>query len=291
MSAGAALGVRASLRGRIQRANSLPAVPEVYQRLAELSQRPDVSTEQIAELISTDPALAGRLLRLVNSAFFGCSNQIPTVSRAVTLAGLQTLKQLVLTTSIMTAFSKVPEDLDPQGFWEHSLATASGVRSMARALGWPNLEELFVAGLLHDVGLLFHFQSLPDESRAVARAIQRDGMSLLEAERQIIGQTHAESGAQLLRHWKLPLRLVSMAAYHHEPERTQAFGAEIAVGQVADMLVRALGIGADGDERIERISNEVWRSLDLDLALLDHVAAELESELGDLRKVLSATGD
>ena len=267
----------AGIHKTLRAVKDVPTLPDVYRRVSELVSSGKASSEKLEAVIETDAALTGKLLRLVNSAFFSLSGEISTVRRAVSMLGFETLEQLVLTTSVMNLFSgPAGAVLDPQAVWKHSLATAVGARYVGSMAALTKSEELFVAGLLHDIGILYEMRYHREELEDAVTAAREDGRGLLAAEARIFGQSHDVTGAMLLRHWKLPPRIVTAVADHHRPHRAVAFAREAAAISVAENLARVLGHGDDGEGQLASISASTWTELGLDEPALDRVADAID---------------
>lgn len=228
----------------------LVSLPEVYLRLRELIEEPDFSMADVALLIGQDPALTARLLRLVNSPYFGLAAQIDTVFRAVSMLGVRQVHDLVLATSVARSFSNTSNDvMDIPTFWHCSLQRGLVARGLGRSLGLDDSEGLFVAGLLADIGHMVMYQTVPGPCRqAMETAVERDA-SLYVIEREIIGIDYARVGGMLMRQWQLPTRLREATEFHVEPRRAVEFPLETSILHIASLLVtasmtdRAFGVG------------------------------------------------
>ncbi|MCH8313372.1 MAG: HDOD domain-containing protein, partial [Nitrospinae bacterium] len=163
----------------IQGDDQLATLPEVFYKLNAAIEDPDCTFDDIGEIISVDPALTVRLLRIVNSAFYGFSTQVETVTHALTIIGTDQLNQLVLATSVMNQFKGIPGDLlDMDSFWRHSITAGLAARSIAALSGEYNVERFFVAGLLHDVGRLVLCIRAPDETGEILKKAEDSGKPL-----------------------------------------------------------------------------------------------------------------
>ncbi|HET8808457.1 MAG TPA: HDOD domain-containing protein, partial [Methylophaga sp.] len=150
----------------VNKSLELVSAPTTYARLDALISDPDSAIDDISAIINTDPALATRLLKIVNSPYYGFPSQIKTISRAITIIGTRELTHLVLATSVMNAFRGIPANMmDMDTFWRHSLACAMTAKYLAEATHQSNAEQYFIAGLLHNIGSLVLYQSLPELAR------------------------------------------------------------------------------------------------------------------------------
>ncbi len=203
------------VRGTVE----LVSLPEALVRLNVLVEDPRSTVEQIARVIETDSALTARLLRIVNSPFYGLPSRVETVRQAVSLVGMREIRDLAVATAVARVFEGIPPELmDMERFWRHSLLTGLVARELARHRRDGAAESRFVAGLLHDVGKLLLARQIPELARhALARATYEQ-IPLPEAEREALGFDHAEVGGALLEAWRLPEPLVVAARWHHAPE-------------------------------------------------------------------------
>jgi len=220
--------------------NIVPASPpRVYMRLCELIHDPSTTADDLARVIAIDPALTGRLLKLVNSSFYGLSVPIDTVSRAITVVGTQQLAHLVLVTEAVSAFSGLTTTLmDMDRFWRHSVYVGVVARILAQQVRADNPEMYFTAGLLHDIGSLMIYHGVPDLAQEALYRSRKSNLPLQVAEQQVMGFDHAAVGGELMRAWHLPTPLECAVEYHHAADSKYATREFRAVGIVhlADVL-------------------------------------------------------
>lgn len=283
------MGLLSSPHDLFRRRILVPSLPRICTRLNEALEDPRTSTVEIAELLSSDPALTARLLRLVNSAVYGFPTRIETPSQAVMIIGTAHLCDLALTTSITRIFRDIPGDLvSMESFWRHSIACGLAARTLAGHRREPNVERFFVAGVLHDIGRLVLYQHAPDLARAaLARARERDEL-LHVAERETIGFDHAVIGATLLRTWGLPASLEEAVAAHHDPRRSRRYPLESAVVHVADVVVHALQFGGSGERFVPPLDPAAWELLELPPAAIVGVVEEVETQYDDVTRTIVA---
>jgi putative nucleotidyltransferase with HDIG domain len=196
----------------------LPSLPAVFSRVSEQLENHDYSLGQIGNTIQNDPALTTRILKLVNSSYYGLPGQVTSVTLAVNLLGRERCKH-VLIGSVLGSIFDAGENpaFSMQIFWKHSIKTALIARQLADytdGIGEP--EAMFTAGLLHDIGKLMLFERFPDEMLAAEEAMIRRRIDELSAEISQVGLTHTAVGAALMQHWGLPDILVECTRYHHE---------------------------------------------------------------------------
>ncbi len=228
------------LKTLVAQLKTIPSLPDVFHRLQEQLASPEASIEEVGQTIAKDPAMTAKLLKLVNSAFFGLSRKVSSPSDAAMLLGLETIKMLVLWAHVFSAENspKIP------GFSLDSLSVHSmNVGRLAKRIielergSMKMRETALTAGLLHDLGKLVIAVNYPEVFAESIEIAQRDNIAFDEAERQVFGTDHAEVGAHLLGLWGLPLELVEVVGFHHRPSlcADDQFGALTAV-HIADVL-------------------------------------------------------
>ncbi|MFQ5654740.1 MAG: HDOD domain-containing protein [Planctomycetota bacterium] len=227
----------------LKKAVDLHTLPVVVLEAERLMRTPRTSAQDIATLISRDPALAGRILRMANSAYYGFQKRIGTLTQAIVLLGFQTTRNLMLTVSVIETFRTGSDDsFDYPGLWAHSMAAAIAASEIAAASPLEDSGEAYIAGLLHDAGKLIIAQHLKHLSEAIHRS-KGQGFDELEAERVILGRSHASIGAQLAERWQLPPHLVEGIREHHHPPAGGGEPNLAHVLQLANIVVTALGFG------------------------------------------------
>jgi len=234
----------------------------------------------LAEAIEKDPDLAGRLLKLGNSAFFGFSSRLETVSAAIGLIGIQQVRDLILAANVIDTFDGIaPELVDMKSFWEHSLACGLGARALAIARHMPQPEKYFVAGLLHDLGRLVLFRQAPAKAAEVFALYKSRRMLLRNAEREVLGFDHAQIGMELARYWNYPASLGQSVAYHHQPMEAGLHQLGSSVVHVADYLVHAMQMGNSGERFVPPLDLRAWERLGLSTDMLDSVMKTVDEQI------------
>jgi HD-like signal output (HDOD) protein len=256
----------------------LVSPPQVCLAVAEMLQSPTCSLSKLGEVIVRDPNLTARLLRLVNSPFYGLSGRIDTVSRALMVVGIQQLHNLVVAICAVRSFSKVANRLvNMDTFWRHSIYTGLIARAVGKRCNVLHPERLFIGGLLHDLGSLILYHRLPELTQDLLLAAAGNEEVLYRAELEALGFTHAELGALLLEHWRIPESLREAVHWHHEPACAQNARLEAAVLHVSNVLANRSGIGGYCEK-----TQTSMVDIDSDaLSLLAPAALDEESIIGD----------
>jgi putative nucleotidyltransferase with HDIG domain len=266
----------AELRAQVERTTTIATVPHIVASLRALMDAPSPSTLDIAEEIGKDQVLTAKVLKVVNSGFCGFNRPVTTIRHALVLLGLDVVRTLVVGSSIIDVFAERSGMLE--GLWEHSLATARASNDLAAAARIEKPEEVAVAGLLHDFGKLLIAECFPDAYLEIRHMVQAHDCLQIEAEREVLGVTHGEVGMWLLKKWSLPGKLVYPVAYHNNFHPVREFADRTAVVHLADILVRAKGIGNAGDKQIPALDPEAWKILDITMDDVAHVSRLLDAE-------------
>lgn len=258
-----------SLLSRVER---LPSLPEVVDKILEQAGDPNGSAGDLAELIEKDEALASRLLRLVNSPFYGVSRKIAVVRSAVTLLGFRTVRALVLSISVFESFQWADARKAHRflRFWQHALAVGVAARTLATRLKWPNPEEAFTAGLTHDLGKLVMLQKKPDLFDKACAAARASNQDLTVAEEEVFGISHPHLGGLVAEKWRFPDPLCRAIRHHHAPgvaaAHGDAGGPNLALAVHAANAVAKLSLmGEAGNDHRFALDPGVLETLDLPL--------------------------
>lgn len=269
----------AEIKKIIDGITDLPTLPDVVAKLNRLIGDPSTSAGDINEVISKDVSLSAKILKLVNSPYYGFPRRITTITYAVVILGFNTVRNLALSAFIFDAFKKgKAKEFDLEGFWQYSIGTAISASAVAKKTGLWQDEEAFMAGLLHGVGKIIMNQFMPDDLSRVVQQVKAKDCLFSEAERDLLGYNHTEVGGALLEKWNLPEAIVDAVGHAETPlAATKAQDLAIVL-HVADILTRSLLIGFPGDRKIPQADPAAWAKLNLDWpeidALLDKIRGE-----------------
>jgi putative nucleotidyltransferase with HDIG domain len=214
----------------------LPTIPVVAMRILALLDDPDVEVEQVADLMLTDQVMAARILKLINSPVYKPSHEITSLKRALVHLGLRHIREVVLTTSLLEMSGSGPGALEVTSFWEHSFGVGMVSKIIAEKVGYPDLDKAYISGIVHDLGEMILGSCFPEEFRRVQQSIQGTPVSLLEAEMQQLGTTHAEIGLCMARKWNFPEPYCEVIACHHDPSEAKADRTLCAIVNLADLF-------------------------------------------------------
>jgi HD-like signal output (HDOD) protein len=259
-----------TVRFKVERLQTLATIPMMVKKLLETFDNPELSLRDIAAFVSNDPVLAIRLLRAVNSPLLGFTGRVTSITQALLLLGLNAAKGLLLGVEVFGHIRGLEE------LWRHSVGTAIVARATGQKAGLKETEELFVAGLIHDIGKVFLNIKLPDEYHRALTLADTRGAFIIDTEKEIFDTTHAEVAGWVLERWHLSPRLIEPIRYHHEPSLAKKQSAETAVVHFSDVLTRAGGFGSGGDAFVPRIDERVWARLNLSRTQIKNILWECE---------------
>lgn len=250
----------------VQNIDNLVSLPEACFEIERLANDPNSSAVDIAHAVSQDAYLAAQLLKIANSSYYSFPMPVDTLSKAIAIIGVQDLKDLAISTGIIQAFSKSEiEVLNLKAYWRHSvftglLARQLGAKTQTRVLC---RERLFVAGLLHDIGMLAMCVKIPEVMRIVFERNGKGRESYLEVEKLVFGLAHTDIGAQLMHKWGLPKSLQDIARYHHNPSRAKENILETNIIHIASSMSQYLGFSPVSSKYPVKISTSAWKQTGL----------------------------
>ncbi|GIV21283.1 MAG: phosphodiesterase [Armatimonadota bacterium] len=222
---------------------SLPPMPAVITRVMEMTNDPNCGVQELQKVISMDEVLSSKVLRLVNSARYGFPRRITTLSHAVILLGFETIRNLAIGVAAVRLLLRqgASSPINRQRFWEHSLETGLAASAFAKHLRKDLItrEEMFLTGLLHDLGILFLSQNFPTEYRAV---IERCGSieAASPVEQELLGITHTEVGARMVEYWNLPPVFAEVMRHHHNPIEDSPFFHQVGAVYLGDRVSQSI---------------------------------------------------
>ncbi len=240
---------RKDITSRLVMCPYLPSLGSINKALQGLLMAEQRYSAQISEIIRRDPSLTARLLRLVNSVYYGLTTPVNSIEEAVFYLGVRQIRQLTMVTPIIEDFQRLARQcaFPWREFWQHCIGTAILSREVVSAVQSPSDESDYVGGLIHDVGKIVMAWTFPEHFTEIHRQAEPGQTDLLVLENEILGMDHCELGALYLERHRLPDLMVKSARFHHEPEKADAHQAIIASVQIADLLMRNAQIGCSGN--------------------------------------------
>ncbi len=225
------------IKEKIKSIIQLPALPAVAMEVVELVDNPKTSASKLGKVISSDQALTAKVLKIANSPFYGFPKKISTIDFAIIVLGFDALKEIVISISLVSSLQKKSDNyFDAKTFWDHSISTGVVARRLARDLGYRISGEVFVGGLLHDMGVSVLHRYFNSEFSRIIEITRETDLNILEAEESVMGVTHGEVGGWLAERWNLPEHLAEAIAFHHVPAKAQINPDLVALVHCADIM-------------------------------------------------------
>ncbi len=278
-----------SLENRLAKIIDLPTLSIVANNIILITQNPKSSALEVGRAISQDQALVSKILRIANSTFYGFPRKISTIPHAVVILGFANIRNLVLTASIFDTFQSKEGDgyFDREGFWKHSLACGVTSKLIAKRLGIKNLEEVFIWGLLHDLGKLILDAYFREDFTRVVFLVKEKEILIRDAEQQLLGFDHAAVGSLVANKWNLPPAVIKVIRFHHNPPLANESMRIVAIVHLADILCRAIGMGNGGDSKVPSINEDSWKLLSLNKQIVKRLFLEMEQEITNAKALLA----
>lgn len=274
----------------VRRLGQLATLPTVTLRIMRLADDPAATGDALDRLLATDPALGARVLRVVNSAFYGLPGSVNTTGAAIVRLGFAAIRSIAIAASLTRMFrgGRIGEKFDARDLWQHSVAVAEGARLLAIHTKRASPDEALLAGLLHDIGIVVAMQASRPQFERMLRLLDSEPETQFDAaERAQLGTTHQLLGAELSRSWGFPGSLARVAAHHHSPMALpEADRTMTALVHVADHLAAQCKLGYTRTLSISGIEPRVLEWLGLNEADLDAVRARLPAAAAEAAQVL-----
>jgi putative nucleotidyltransferase with HDIG domain len=264
---------RSALRLAAERTVTLPTFPAVASRLIEEVARPDATSEEIGRILSRDPALTARTLKLANSDFYGFPRKVGSVDLAVLVLGTHTIRDLVLTSSVVQAMGRTGSALE--GLLGHAMASGIAARALADRAKYRLTGDAYAAGLLHDVGKVVLRETDSGRFDQVLARCRAKGVVDLEAERKLFGSDHAEVGGWLAERWGLPADIVEAIACHHGPKAAARNPALASLVHIANFLAQRAGYPWASGLEAAGIDADAWKEIEPHATRREGLVAEL----------------
>lgn len=279
-----------SLERLVDSSSKLGTLPAIVYRVFEAMDDPKSTATQIGKIINDDPALTARLLKLVNSPFYGFTSKVDTVYRAIALIGHRELRSVVLAASAVKVFEGIPAELvNMPVFWKRSLYTAVVARVLAAFRREKEFERYFIAGLLHDIGSLLLYLQLPESMTESIKRHQAESIPLWEAEKIELGYDHAQVGGALLKKWNLPPVLCQSVRFHLYPEKSPEQNRESASLLHLAWQIMSHYIDTEELDQVENVIPEsVWQAACLEPGILLKVLEKANQQYNASKDVLLA---
>jgi len=274
------ISMRDLLEGNVQ----LASPPEIFLKIIQTLDDPTKNMLDVSRLIEHDPGLSARLLRIVNSALYRSPSKISSITQAVSIIGIQELRDLVLATLVVERFSPLTSGLmTMRQFWMLSVRCALIARSLAaHHPESKRFGSIFTCGLLHDIGRLVNYHRIPELSRAALLRAKSEGMTEHQAQREVMGFDHYQVGAELARRWRLPEVIVATIEHHDTPEKAGLFSQEALLVVLASELSMLDWSDRELLDRLLPADAPIWQQISMERDVLDEVLPAAEIAFGEV---------
>lgn len=275
--------------------DDLPTIPLVATKVLQLLDDPDVSVEEIADLMLSDQVMTARVMKLLNSPVYKPAQEITSLKRALVYLGLRHVRELALTTSVINAFDGTSGALELNAFWEHSFGVGMVSKIIAQKVGYQDLEKAYISGIIHDLGEVFLSNFLRDPFLEVLEHIKTHPVKLVDTEAELLGTTHCEIGLCMARKWNFPDAYCEVIACHHDPAEAKIDPILCAIVNISDLFctVRALNYGGLEWISFNLSEEDAWKILKNEapaLAQMDveRFCYELDDAIPDVKALVSS---
>ncbi len=276
----------ATMQELITKTCDLPAVPDVANRVMQLLADPDSTPEMVCKTIASDQSLTARILKIANSPFYGCLRTINNLKSAIVIIGYSAVRSLVIAVSTREVYKNF--GLTERMLWEHSVGVGIGSHLLGKEVRLSKLDDVFVCGLMHDLGKVVMNNSDPDRYRRVMEGMYNEGGESLEVEQGVFGFSHPEVGALVVRKWNLPEELEQAVRFHHDIDQLAGQDSYLhllaSILSLSDTICQRLGIGSRGvDNSITVQDSQAAKNLGLSGDRLDALMAAVEKAYNEER--------
>lgn len=269
----------------LEKLNDIPTLPVVATRVTELINDPNSSSGDIAEVLKKDQVLTAKVLKLINSPYYGIPGEVTDVKRALAYLGFNTLAQLVLGVSVISMFNDNRSTrFSMQAFWKHALGTAVTSELIAKKVGYPKPEECFTCGLLHDIGKIVLYKIAQDEFMRVVQLAEREKISFHAAERKLEVPGHGYLGEYIANKWRLPMVIRSSIRYHHTDVRKMdtildSIKPAVQIVALANEIVVKENVGYSGNASGGEITPELLAPLGITETEVTHIVERIQKDI------------
>ena len=268
----------------------LKPIPSVVNKIMAITQDPESSMAQLAEVISYDAMATANLLKAANSAYYGCSKKFDSIRQAIVYLGMEEVVDLVLITSSAQNLKRPQKGygLTAGDLWRFSVTSALLARKLAMARNMPDLHFIFTAALLKDIGKVVLEQYVGDSLKEIQALVSQGNCSFREAEKSVLGIDHAELGGMVARVWQFSPKMVEIIANHHQPGQASQAREEAAIVYAADLLGMMMGINSGLDGLAYRFDRRILESMGMTATKLQTIIADFTGELHKVEELTAA---
>ncbi|MHC4886469.1 MAG: HDOD domain-containing protein [Planctomycetota bacterium] len=269
------------LKSIVDQIIDLPTLPQVVSAIIELLDDPNSSVNDINDVMSKDPALVAKILKVVNSAFYSLPNPVSSISQAIVILGFNTVKSIAISASVLDMFGSGDECFSYEEFWAHSIGCATVASSVSRRIPGADADTAFVLGLVHDLGKLILDQYAPVEFQDILSMAQSRECQFCEVEQEELETTHADIGYWLAQKWKLDENLALAIKYHHTiaESDTEWVRLHASICSFANYVCKQRSYGSSGCFGKPKLDRDAWDALKLDKEDLPRLVETINDEM------------
>lgn len=266
-----------TLEKLVSEVEDLPTLPHLTAKIMEITGSPNTTAQELNDIIVQDQALAAKILKLANSAYYGFSRRISTITEAIIMLGFVNIRNLVLTSNV---HSIIPDEIPGYNLgkgelWEHSLGTAMAAGKLAKKIGYSQADKAYIGGLLHDIGKTVLNHYVKEAYDNILKLTNDKGIPFDQAEKEVLGYNHAQVGAKVAEKWKFPIDLVEVIRWHHEPSQANENKKLCTIVHLADAITVMMGLGMGIDGFLEPIDESFISELGITRKVIDDVISEI----------------
>ncbi len=264
--------------------DSMPSLSITVSKILEVTKNPQTTAKDLNKVISLDPVLVGKVLKLINSAYYGLQNKVTSLVTAIIMLGMNTIKNLALSTAVLGNMKRKSsfKSLNVDGFWRHSIAVGVLSKLIAEKIGVPaaRREEYFIGGLLHDIGKIPLNELFEESYMKVIRTADLKKATLLDMEREIIGITHTEVGKMIAEKWNLTEETLECLLHHHDPNMSSEQNYKLVASvYAANIYCNENQVGFSGSRHTKSIEEHILTSIGITEEYLDGLFETISTEL------------
>jgi HD-like signal output (HDOD) protein len=265
----------------ISQTTELVSLPDIYVRVKAVIYDPNSTMTDVSDVLSYDPAICARALKVANSAFFGAPSKVETVKAAIRLLGTQQVHDLVLAATISKSFPDIPDNLiSMEDFWVNSVRCGLLAKLLAEQCNSKDTERFFVGSLLHDMGHLIMYQTVPEESQEALITARQNNQPLYRVERDIVGCDYAQVGSQLMQSWNFPEGWIQAVRYQNEPADAHDFAFEASIMHLSVRLNDINSTGEAPARAVSMIDPIAWKITGLSGDVVEPLLIDADQQLG-----------
>jgi putative nucleotidyltransferase with HDIG domain len=275
----------------VEQCIALSSFPDIYYRIVKVLDDTRSSASHLAEVVSHDPGLSASLLKIINSAFYGLPSRVSSITRAIALIGSSELTTLAMGISVIRYFKDIPpEMIDMKKFWIHSIAAGVFSRILAHRKISLSEEELFIGGLLHDIGRLIIFKAFPHTAAYAIQLSQEKRIPLFCVERELFKYDHTMVAALLLEKWNFPKPLMQMIKHHHLPGGSPR-PLDASIINISTLMATALKLGFSGECFVPSFNAQAWDTIDLSTSVLGASITQVDRQVNEILQAFGLDSD